>query len=522
MLTSDTIESAARRNPDGIAWIFDGVRHTWSEVDRRTNRMANALLALGLSVQDRIGLLSTNSTQFAELYVALAKAGLTAVPLNIRSSPAEIRFIAAEADLAAFIVSADLAPVFASAELDLGALTALIGIGPDHGLPLDLDALTDAGDETRPATRVSDDALRIIKFTSGTTGTPKGCMGTHRECLFNVMSYLIAQPYRADDVCGLIMALGSGLGSYLLTTHAFQMCPTVIMNSVQPGPILDTIAAERITRLTAVPTMIASLIAEQEARPRDLSSLELIGYTGSAATVELIARGQDVLGCGFYQSYGSTESGGRITFLSPDEHREIVAAASDNTDAWGRNVVPCGAELPGFGVRLLDDDGNEVADGDVGEMVVRGESLFKGYWKRPELNAEVLDNGWWHTGDLARRDAQGRISVVDRKKDMIVSGGYNVYSIEVEQVLSRHAAVSEVAVVGVPDPRWGEAICAFITPREGHAPDPKIEEELDRMCRAELAAYKAPKRYVFLDELPKTTTGKIRKIDLRERVADVG
>jgi len=520
MLTSDTLEAAARTNPDGIAWSFNGVERTWADADRRANRMANALLALGLEPGERIGLLGTNSDQFAEVFFALSKAGLIAVPLNIRSSATEIRFIAAEARLSGFIVSDDLVNVFEAADLEVSSYKALIRIGADHGLPLDSETLMATAEPTRPEARGNDDELRIVKFTSGTTGTPKGCMGTHRECIFNVMSYLIAQPYGERDVCGLIISLGSGLGSYLLTTHAFGQSRTVIMNTVNPGEVLDIIAVEGVTRFTAVPTMIASLITEQEARPRDLSSLELIGYTGSAATVKLIGRGQEVLGCGFYQSYGATESGGRITFLSPADDAEIVKAASGGQDAWGRNVMPCGNELPGFDIRLEDDDGNQVGDGEVGELVVRGNSIFKGHWNRAELNAEVLNDGWWRSGDLARRDDNGVLGIVDRKKDMIISGGYNVYSIEVENIVSRHPDVSEVAVVGIPDPRWGEAICAFVTRKPGADDGPALEDALDRLCRAELAAYKAPKRYIFLDELPKTTTGKIRKIELREAVAE--
>lgn len=179
--------------------------------------------------------------------------------------------------------------------------------------------------------------------------------------------------------------------------------------------------------------------------------------------------------------------------------------------------MPSGTELPDFEIRLEDETGKPVAPGEVGELVVRGESVFKGYWGLPELNAEVLDNGWWRSGDLARRDADGNFTIVDRKKDMIVSGGYNVYSIEVEQVLSRHTGVAQVAVIGTPDPRWGEAITAFMVAASDGRPG---EAELEALCRAELAGYKIPKRFIFIDAMPMTTTGKIRKIELRERGAD--
>ncbi|MDP6805786.1 MAG: AMP-binding protein [Rhodospirillales bacterium] len=518
MLTSDTLEWAADRIPDREAWSFGATRRNFAEADRRANRVANALLDLGYEAHERIAVLASNSDQSAELFFALGKAGLVAVPLNIRSSPAELRFICEQARVSGIFVSTGLVDGFRAADLPSDDLKAVIDLGEGHGLASDYEALAVAGSPARPPRRVGSDDLRVIKFTSGTTGTPKGCMGTHRECLFNVMSYLITQPYEPHDVCGLVVSLGAGLGSYLLTAFVYRGCRTVILDTTRPGEILDAIAAEGITRLTVVPTMIGLLIDEQAAHARDLSSLELIHYTGSPATVDLIRRGQDVLGCGFYQSYGATESGGRITHLTPEQHRRLVASAAGQTDAWGREVMPCGLEQPGFEVRLEDDDGNEVPDGTVGELVVRGESVFKGYWNLPELNAEVLRDGWWRSGDLARRATDGTLYIVDRKKDMIVSGGYNVYSVEVEQVLDRHPDVAQVAVVGVPHPRWGEAICAFVLPRAGIVPE---ERELEAMCRDALASYKVPKRYVFVDTLPMTTTGKIRKTALRDRaVAD--
>jgi len=519
MLTSDALEAAAVDAPSATAWIFGDTVRSWAAADGRANRVANAMLARGLAPGDRVGILAHNSDQLAEAFFALPKAGLVAVPLNVRASPAEIRFIAERAQMSAFMVSPRLAKTFRDAALDTGALKLLVGFGADHGMPDDYEALVAAGAAGRPAHRAADTDLRIVKFTSGTTGAPKGCMGTHRECVFNVMAYLIAEPYAPDEVCGLVVSLGAGLGSYLLTAHVYRGAPTVILDTTSPAAILDAIARHRIARLTAVPTLIAALVDEQAARPRDLSSLRLIGYTGSPATIELIARGQAVLGCGFYQAYGATESGGRITHLSPADHRTVVATAAAQTDAWGRNVMPAGRALPGFAVRLADTDGRDVADGAVGELVVRGESIFKGYLDQPELNAEVLQDGWWRTGDLARRDANGWLYIVDRKKDMIVYGGYNVYSEQVEHALATHPAVAEVAVVGVPHPRWGESVCAFVVPRAGTTID---EAALDALCRESLAAYKVPRQYVMMDALPMTTTGKVRKTELRDRMSQAG
>jgi acyl-CoA synthetase (AMP-forming)/AMP-acid ligase II len=515
MLISDTLEWAAREHPTKEAWSFGDKRTSFAEADNRANQVANSLIELGFRPEERIAVLAENSDQNAELQFALSKAGIVAVPLNIRASPEEIHFIAQEADISGFIASAKLREKFEQAKIPPANLKTVIGLGSDHGLDTDYEDLVRAGSSEAPARRADSDSLRVIKFTSGTTGAPKGCRGTHRECLFNIMTYQIAMPYSEDDVCGLAISLGAGLGSYLLTIFAYRGCRAVILDSAQPGPILDAIERERITRITLVPTMIGNVIEEQIKRPRDLSSLALIGYTGSAATMDLIRRGHEVLGCGFYQSYGATESGGRIAHLGPEEHRQLLEGTGGESDIWGREVMPCGTDLPGFEIRLEDDEGNAVPEGEVGELVVRGESIFKGYWNRPDLNAEVLRDGWWRSGDLARRGENRMLYLVDRKKDMIISGGINIFSFDIERVIGSHPKVQTVAVVGKADPDWGEAVCAIIVAKNGN-PDIK---ELDALCRSQLPTYKAPKHYYFVDEVPMTTTGKIRKSELRKMLA---
>ncbi len=514
MLIGDTICGAARRRPDEIAWRFHGRSWSWEDANQRVNRAANALLGLGFQFQDRIGLLTTNSAQLAEMNFALAKAGLVAVPLNTRLAPAEIDFIMGEVDAAGFVVSGDLLDRYQATSFDRAGFRAVIGLGAGHGQTLDYEDFIAAGSTDEPALSFDDNALRVIKFTSGTTGTPKGCMGTHRECLFNFMSAALVEPVAEDEMCGLAVSMNAGLGSYLLSQYAYLGCPTVILDTVDPGRILDAIEAERITRMMLIPPMVASMVEIQAAHPRDVSSLRVISCTGAPMTVSLARRAIEVLGCDFYQCYGATESGGRVTTLGPDEHRRFIAGKAGPADAWGRDVLACGRELPGFHIRLVDESGDEVAPGEVGELVVRGDSVFKGYWNRPDLNAEVLRDGFWSSGDLFRRDDDGYLTLVDRKKDMIVSGGYNIYSVEVEAVLEEHPGISEVAVIGMAHPRWGESVCAFIVPTADTArPD---EAELVTLCKQRLAAYKAPKAFVFLDAMPRTTSGKIRKVELRE------
>jgi acyl-CoA synthetase (AMP-forming)/AMP-acid ligase II len=513
MLVDEIIAGNARRRPTTIGWRFGERALSWREIDERVNRMANALLDLGLVPGDRVALMSENSHQLAELYFAIPRAGLIVVPVNPLSVRREIEYILRDVGARALLVSRG----FVDKLQPVGELSAVVehvlGIEADAALPDTIEQRLAAALATPPNVRTTQDAVRAIKYTSGTTGTPKGCISTQHQFLINIINYLVQMPFTQQDRCLLCLPMTAGVGIAMLTAYSYLGLETEIMPRFNAARVLDTIAQRGVTRFFAVPTLLAALADEQAARPRNLSSLRLIGYGGQAAAASLILRVMDTLGCGLYQVFGASEAGGFITYLTPADHERLRDGHHSRIDSLGRRIVPCGREVQAFHLRIVDAARNEVPNGEVGELAVFGDSNMSGYWNRPEQSAEVIADGWLYTGDLALRDDDGLIYVVDRKRDMIVSGGLNVYSAEVEATLTEHPAIAEIAVIGVADPYWGERVQAYVVLRDGEI---VTEEALLAFAAERLAGYKRPKRFIFVAALPKTSSGKLRKVELRE------
>ena len=512
MLIHELIEGNARRAPEALAWQYGERRRTWAQLEERTARIAANLASRGFRCGDRIALFSENTDRLAELFFAFARCGVIAVPINPRSVLREVQFILSDVGARGLIVSARLAPRLASEpgapiRLDLDLLA---GAGEGHGCPVDVSELYAPAPAIAP---VDDpDLIRSIKYTSGTTGTPKGCISTQRQFLSSLQNYLARMPFQDDDRCLLCLPLTAGVGVYLLSAYAYRGLPTILHERFDAELFLDEIERSRITRFYAVPTILSALVAAQTVKPREISSLRYAGYGGSPAAFALIKRGMETLGCGFYQTFGSSESGGFVTCLTPEDHRRLVRENAAVPDSAGVGIMPCGREMQGVGLRLVDEAGQDVAAGRVGEIQVRSDSTMSGYWNHPEHTTEALRDGWLRSGDLGVRDRYGFLSVVDRKKDMIISGGFNVYSSEVESIIERHPSVAKVAVVGKPDPHWGETVMAFVV---RHAGAKCSTGDLARLCETDLASFKRPRTFKFVRTLPETSTGKIRKAELR-------
>lgn len=511
MQIGEILAGNARRCPQRLAWKFDGRSWTWSQANERVNRLANALCAKGLKAQDRVAFLADNSHRLAELYFALAKANLIAVPINSRSVAREIDYVLRAVDARAFFVSRNLEIRLNGMSTDLSNFACVAGIGEGHGRAFDYEEMLAGAGADEPPADFPRTSIRAIKFTSGTTGAPKGVISTHHQYLLSTFNYLLQSPLAEDDRCLLALPMTSGVGVQMLTAYCYRSCPTLILPRFDAGTVLDAIERGRVTRLYVVPTMLAALADAQGARRRDLSSMRLIEYAGGPAPISLVRRASDALRVPLSQTYGSSESGGQLAILPVADHERLLAASGSRRAS---ESLPFGRESPGYHIRILDDEGREVPDGEIGEMVVKSDALMSGYWNQPALTAEVLRDGWLYTGDLVRRDAEGFLTIVDRKRDTIASGGFNVYSAEVEAVLSEHPAVSEVAVIGEPDDYWGEVIVACVVPNERSACD---EVGLRQFCEQNLAGYKRPKRFRFMSALPKTSTGKVRKVELREQ-----
>jgi acyl-CoA synthetase (AMP-forming)/AMP-acid ligase II len=507
---SENVAAHARTRPGKIGARDSKRSLTYAQWDARASRLANALLGLGLVKGDRVALLAYNAVEWLEIYVALARAGLVAVPINFRLMGPEIAYIAEHSEARAAIVQEDLRAVVEGIR---GALPidakryVLFGAEAPPGWQ-GYEALVAAASPAAPDVAVAPEDLFALMYTSGTTGRPKGAMRSHEGNALLAFATALEFSLSAEDTGLLVMPLCHANSLYFGVTFAMLGATIVVddRKSFDPAALLATLANERITFTSLVPThyiMMLDLPAALKAR-HDLSAVGKLLISSAPARkdtklaiLELFPNGK------LFELYGSTEHGW-VTILRP--HEQI-----DRLGSVGREWAGTGA------IKLLDHDGNEVPDGEVGELYSRTAYVFDGYWKNPDKTAEAFRGSWCTVGDMAYRDADGFIHLVDRKSNMIISGGENIYPSEVEGVLAAHPAVQDVAVVGVPDAKWGEAVCAAIVLRTGAS---ATAGDLLAWCRERMAGYKRPRSILFLAEsdMPRTATGKIQHRKLRERI----
>jgi long-chain acyl-CoA synthetase len=461
---------------------------TYGEVWQRCRRLVGALRALGLEEGDRVGVVSPNCHRYLEIYQAVPGAGMVLVPLNQRHSDAELRY--ALEDSAARVLFAgrpvgDLPPcVERVVEVD-GPYEELIAAAA----PADF------------AEGIGEEDLAGLFYTGGTTGAAKGVMLTHRNLVANAMHLQLCWPFSPETVWLVTAPLFHLAGSIAVLSTVWNAGRHVILSAFEPGAVLDLIESQGVTATLVVPSMLAAMNEEQLARPRDVSSLELVSFGGAPSATETLRRAHQAFPrARLLHIYGATETAPiATTLLGVEQLLDAPQARS------------CGQPAVGVDVEIRLPDGTRAATGEVGEVAVRGPNVMGAYWNKPEQTAAALVDGWYHTGDLGYMDERAYVYLVDRAKDMIVTGGENVYSTEVEDVLYRHPAVLEAAVFGIPDDRWGEAVHAVVVPRA-----PVSEEELLAACRAAIAGYKLPKRIELRSEpLPKSGAGKVLKRELR-------
>ncbi len=464
---------------------------TYAELADRVRRVATAI-AERTEPGDRVALLAANSGQYLELYVAVPAAGRVLVPLNTRWADPELIYALDDSGTRLLITDREPGALAQHADQVLAAgdeLEALIDAAspaPDFG----------AG--------VTEQDLAGLFYTGGTTGRSKGVMLTHRNLIANTIHTRVAQPTRTDDVYLVMAPMFHAAGSVSILDSIWNGAHQVILPVFDPGRSLDLIERYRVTTTLGVPTMLAAQVEEQLTRPRDVSSLRTYGRGGSPIAGEVVRRAAEVFPTTEQiELYGATE-------LSP-----LVTAFPHHERAVGtERVRSCGRPIMGVAVRIAGADDRELPAGEVGEILVRGPNVMAGYWNKPEETAAVLRDGWYRTGDVGRLDEDGYLYVLDRSKDMIITGGENVYSTEVEEALYGHPAVLEVTVFGIPDETWGEAVHAVVVPRaEGLTADELIEH-----CRGVIAGYKVPRSIEFRTEpLPKSGPGKVLKRELRAR-----
>ncbi len=484
---------------------------TYAQLYERVMKLANGLLDLGLEQGDRVAVLMLNCHRFLELYYGAMFAGLVIVPLNIRWGAKEFAYALADCQPKAFALDAAIYQHIKPYIEQLKQLGVQHFLFTDEQAPKGMiayeDLLRKASTE-EPGLNLSEDDLVGLFYTSGTTGHPKGAMLTHKNLMMNAYHAQIAFRFYSDSVylhAAPMFHLADGAGTFTVSwnggTHAF-------VPRFDPEAVLAAIEQYQATTVVLIPTMINALIHHPRVQHSNLSSLAQILYGASPMPVELLKRAMKVFGCQFQQGYGMTEAAPLVTVLTAEDHWRAL------TEGPERILASAGKPILGVDVRIVDDEDRDVQLGEVGEILVRGPNIMKGYWNRPEETEQALRGGWYHTKDMAKFDEEGYIYIVDRKDDMIITGGENVYSTEVESVLYEHPAVREAAVIGVPDEKWIQAIRAVVVLREGYS---ATERELIEFCRQHLSPYKVPKGVDLVQELPKGGTGKILKSALREQ-----
>ena len=499
------LADAAMRHPDREALVCGERRITFGELDVTANRLANAYAAQGQKIGDRIAMYLPNSAELIEAMCGAAKSGAVIVPISTRLSPREVDYILEDCEPWAVFFAPEYRETVHAVAKSIGN-PLLVVFGEPEGGEIAFDALRSGDPAPPPPLPTLPDAL-MIGYTSGTTGRPKGAVSNHS-------SFVVVGGFQNYKEWGLSpedriiattpMAHRTGLGR--IANSVCIGCAVVVMPRFDAEACVDTIEKEKITVIGLVPTIARMLMPEIEKRPEACKTLRMMVATGEAFPIEVKQRLAAALPhLDLYSFYAQTESG-FITCLRPEEQESHPAS--------------CGRAVPSVELRFVDADMNDVPPGETGEILMRcgppGLTTMTEYWRNPEATAAAYHDGWLRTGDVGRRDADGYVYFVDRAKDMIVSGGLNIYSREVEDALEAHPAVNEAAVVPMPDPEFGEAVCAFVT---FHPDRSATEEELIEHCRLLIASYKKPKRVREIDAMPRNSTGKVLKTSLREVAA---
>jgi acyl-CoA synthetase (AMP-forming)/AMP-acid ligase II len=505
MLLHDFFDYHVRTSPDRPC-IVDGERRlTYLDVDRESNRLVNALRSEGLRPGDRFAWLSRNSADMVVAYLAASKSGCTALPLNWRLAPVEWRGILEQAGAPLVVAQQEFIARFDEARAP--ALRACFAIGGPAGGWRDYrDWLAGQPDH---ATSFADDedAALYQMYTSGTTGTPKGAVLTQRCVISNAMQALLVFEKRlGPDDCTLIVMpmFHAGASSFVIGT-LISGATMLIQREFDPQAFVAALSGG-VTMANVVPAMLQMALAQvPDIAERDYSRLRTIIYGASPIAEETLRQAVKVFRCQFYQGYGQTETSATLTFLTHADHERALADRPELLLSAGRPIAATR-------IRIVDELGRDVPAGAIGEIVVRGPQVMQGYWNKPRETAAAFFDGWLRTGDAGRLDAEGYLYICDRVKDMIISGGENVYPREVENVLFSHPEVADAAVIGIPDATYGEAVVAVVVPKAGAT---LSAEALVAHCRRQLAGFKLPRRVEFVSELPRNPSGKVLKRDLR-------
>jgi len=503
----DLLDYHARERPDAVFAEFEDQTTSYAEAAARTRRIGNGLCELGLAIGDRVGLLAKNRLDYALFYYAAARAGVVPVPLNYRLAPPELAYILDDARTRALFATPDLAANIAPVRGELSRVEHWFAMGGEADGWESYEDWAGAQSDG-PVDREIDDEFDLYQmYTSGTTGRPKGAVIQHRAVSANIQQIQLGMNLRAGDTTLIVAPLyhaAAGIVTFASTAAGGSL---LIHEDFAPHAAVDAMSQQAVTHALLVPAMLqACLVGVPDVAERSYDALRSIVYGASPIAAETLRQGLEVFGCEFMQGYGMTETTAVLTNLLAADH---VRALRDRPDL----LLSAGRAVLGTEVRIVDESDQPLPNGEVGEIVARGPQLMRCYWNRAEASKEALRGGWMHTGDAGVLDDDGYLFIQDRVKDMIVSGGENIYPREVEDALYAHPAVAEAAVIGIPDEQWGEAVKAVVVLKAGAT---ATADELIDFCRGRLAGYKRPRSVDWSDELPRNPSGKVLKRELRD------
>jgi len=495
----DLVHGSALRKPGATAVVCGPDQLTFKEVHERAGQLGAAFRARGLVPGDRIALLADNELHFAEIMAACLRSGFTLVPLNTRLTDHELEFILKDCAPALFIGGQNHAHTIK--RIGPGCGIDRLFSTAENGVVGSYRQLLDSAVPDPDADPTDIDLNALILYTSGTTGHPKGATIDRMAFSARVLGNALEMGVQQDEVLLQNLPLFH-ISCFLFCAYFFRGATCVLLPNFNPEAALKLMQKEAVTATNGVPTMIAMLLDAADVNSYDPGPLRLITYGGAPIEPSLLRKAMARFACGFQQHYGMTEAGSTSVLRAEDHNPDDVIA-----------LTSAGCDAVGYEIRIIDESGKQPANGEPGEIILRGAGLMTGYWGQPEKTAESLVNGWFHTGDIGYRDERNFLHVIDRRNDMIISGGENVYPREIEAALGDHPAMPDAAVIGLPDPVWGEIVSCVL--RE----DAPSEKELEAWLRERLAGYKIPRRWFRIAELPRNATGKILKVQLRKQLS---
>ena len=516
MNTAEFLTISAAIVPDRVGLVGEDSRTTYGELQSSVNQLANALQALGVGKGENVGVMAVNSPEFVQIYYASAAVGATLVPLNFRAKTEEITHMVNEADVTTLFISDRYWPIYENVKDSLPGLRNVIGLDFSPPGSQSLADVQSGGEDIPVFAEIEDSDPTLLIYTSGTTSLPKGVVLSYQALTALVVNTQgPADPTADQEVVLVSVPFYHIAGATTMMSTVFSGRRLVILAQFSPEAWLEMVQNEGVTHAFLVPTMLKRIMEVENFDSYDLSTLKLITYGAAPMPYGVVRAAVTVfppLGVDLMNAYGQTEATGSLTFLSPDDHR--MDGTPEENELKLERLRSVGRPMADLDVAMLGADGEQLPNGQEGEICIRGDRVMKGYNKRDADTGSALIGGWLHTGDLGRIDEGGYLYITGRLKDMVIRGGENISTAEIENVLEEHPGIAEASVIGVKDTEWGEVVKAIVV--AGPAGDVPTEEDLTAYVKSRLASYKAPALYEWIDELPRNHLGKVLKTDLRD------